>query len=209
MKETIDLLNVIKELLIPISTLILVIAIVKPIRKILTNAHERAIRVKTGNNEIEVGELIKQQNAIIGEFARDIAVNDSNDNESSTTENNRILWVDDFPNNNFAITELLRNQGYFIDYALSTAEALVCLNRAKYDLVISDMGRIENGTNNPNAGIELVKLIREKNNKMRIVIFTSVENAKKKKQEVDGLKIKMTSSSSRLIAYVYSQNNDH
>ena len=61
-----------------------------------------------------------------------------------------ILWVDDHPENNASIVELLSNYGVDVEVALTNAEALAQLTRhpKRYDVLISDMGR----DNEPAAG---------------------------------------------------------
>ena len=71
-----------------------------------------------------------------------------------------ILWVDDFPGNNAALTEALRSRQIAVDIALSTSEALQWLDRRTYGLIISDMARREDGKNNQEAGIELIRAVR-------------------------------------------------
>ncbi len=60
---------------------------------------------------------------------------------ASLFEGLRILWVDDVPSNNVNESEILRQLGVRLDLALSSSEAARKLDSAKYDFVISDMGR--------------------------------------------------------------------
>ena len=57
--------------------------------------------------------------------------------------------------------------------ALSTKEGFEKFQNISFDLVISDMGRTENGRYNPLAGIELIKQLRLLNTTVPIFIFSS------------------------------------
>jgi len=85
----------------------------------------------------------------------------------------RILWVDDVPANNAIQIEKLMSDGVWVDVASETEQAIEMFDHTKYDLVISDMGRLEGGVSRPDAGILLARKIRKQNNDITIVIFTT------------------------------------
>lgn len=69
-----------------------------------------------------------------------------------------ILWVDDKPQNNKYEIGRLEDAGYEVTKAPSTDEAKAQLNNGpKPMLVISNMGRLENGNYNSEAGLDLLK----------------------------------------------------
>jgi PleD family two-component response regulator len=51
----------------------------------------------------------------------------------------KILWVDDQPDNNIAVKEVLQSLGILIRLATSTEQAMDILFSEEFDLVISDM----------------------------------------------------------------------
>jgi CheY-like chemotaxis protein len=53
----------------------------------------------------------------------------------------QVLWVDDNPTNNESIINVYQRQGVDFDLAINTSQALDCLSRRNYDLIISDMRR--------------------------------------------------------------------
>ncbi len=57
----------------------------------------------------------------------------------------RILWIDDNPTNNIPEIGVLRKLGVLIDLAKSDEEARRQMAGAVYDIVISDMGRVNDG----------------------------------------------------------------
>ena len=68
-----------------------------------------------------------------------------------------ILWVDDYPSNNAFIIDRLEREGVRVRKELSTDAAMVALKEDRFDVVISDLGRVERGHENPFAGLELVR----------------------------------------------------
>lgn len=57
----------------------------------------------------------------------------------------RLLWADDHPENNLPVVELLRRYGASVDTPRSNAEALRLLQSGRYDVVISDVARDNEG----------------------------------------------------------------
>lgn len=90
-----------------------------------------------------------------------------------------ILWVDDHPENNYSLVEVLKDRGIFVTTATSTKEALQKLKNQEYDAIISDMGRQEGRVNNSSAGVELAKSVRSLNRTIPLFIFCSSEAKRK------------------------------
>lgn len=84
-----------------------------------------------------------------------------------------ILWVDDNPLNNVYESSVLRQYGTSIMFARSTEEARAFLRQNNFDLIISDVGRIENGRNNYNAGYELLEELTQRNQDIPLIFYTS------------------------------------
>jgi len=70
----------------------------------------------------------------------------------------RILWVDDHPENNAALIDLLREFKASIDTSRSNKEAFELLRKGQYDVVISDVGRDDE---EPGSGLKGIELARE------------------------------------------------
>jgi hypothetical protein len=77
--------------------------------------------------------------------------------DAAVTEGARILWVDDAPQGNIPERKMLRSLGIMIDLARSSEEGLETLDRADFDLVISNIDR----DGNPEAGVEFLTQMRE------------------------------------------------
>ena len=80
---------------------------------------------------------------------------------------NRILWVDDRPNNNVHERQAFEDQGLHFKLALSTDEAVEILKDEKFAAIISDMGRKEG----PQEGYVLLDKIRNSGDKTPFVIY--------------------------------------
>ncbi len=80
---------------------------------------------------------------------------------------NRVLWVDDHPNNNVHERQALEAQGLEFRLALSTAEAMEILKREKFALIISDMGRKEGAK----EGYVLLDQLRQGGDRTPFVIY--------------------------------------
>ena len=79
----------------------------------------------------------------------------------------RILWVDDHPENNAPIAELLTSYGAHIDTARDNKTALQLLGANAYQAVISDVGR-DHEPGMP--GIDLADEVFRRNG-MRVILF--------------------------------------
>lgn len=80
---------------------------------------------------------------------------------------NKILWVDDRPNNNIYERKAFMSMGLTFDLALSTNEALEYLRSNKYAAIISDMGRKEG----PSEGYVLLEKLRSNNDTTPFFIY--------------------------------------
>jgi CheY-like chemotaxis protein len=90
---------------------------------------------------------------------------------SSRHQNFSILWVDDYPANNAFLVDQFQKEGVEIKLALTTEEGLRCFENDGYDLIITDLGRRENGISNAFAGLELIKKVRKIDKEIPILVF--------------------------------------
>jgi CheY-like chemotaxis protein len=113
----------------------------------------------------------------------------------------RVLWVDDQPENNAYEIQALQSKGISVTTATSTAEGLQQLQPGHYFAAITDVGRVENGSYNAQAGLELVKAIRQADPTIRLYVFTTQSLAKQYEDKLlhAGANA-VTSSSVRLLA---------
>ena len=83
-----------------------------------------------------------------------------------------VLWVDDHPENNALLIEQLQQNGVRVDLAKSTTEALAYLRRRRYGAILSDMGRTENGTDVPDAGMRLLRAVVDSGMNIPVLFYT-------------------------------------
>jgi CheY-like chemotaxis protein len=84
-----------------------------------------------------------------------------------------VLWVDDNPSHNALQLDQLERRGIVVDTARSTREAVQKLTGQRYQLIVSDMERIEGGKPVPNAGLELIRTVRTFDRETPVVIYSS------------------------------------
>jgi CheY-like chemotaxis protein len=84
-----------------------------------------------------------------------------------------VLWVDDHPERNALQVDQLERRGVVVDAVRSTKEALQKLTGQRYQLIVSDMERVENGKPAPGAGLELIRTVRTFDRDTPVVIFAS------------------------------------
>jgi CheY-like chemotaxis protein len=80
---------------------------------------------------------------------------------------NKVLWVDDRPENNVYERQAMESMGLEFTLALSTNEALGTLETRKFAAIISDMGRKEG----PREGYILLRAIRQLDKKTPYFIY--------------------------------------
>jgi CheY-like chemotaxis protein len=84
-----------------------------------------------------------------------------------------VLWVDDNPSHNALQLDQLERRGIVVDTARSTREAVQKLTGQRYQVIVSDMERIEGGKPVPNAGLELIRTVRTFDRETPVVIYSS------------------------------------
>ena len=80
---------------------------------------------------------------------------------STNVAGRRVLWVDDNPSNNTSERRALEALGITVVEAQSTDEAVEALRGGGFDVVISDLRRVEDGAERPEAGIDLARRIHD------------------------------------------------
>jgi len=98
----------------------------------------------------------------------------------------RVLWVDDNPENNAFEIAKLRDDDLQVVQATSTDEAMGILlsGRLEVDAIISDMGRREQGKNQPEAGLTLIQEARGADIQAPIFIYASPRAVARYRDEI-------------------------
>jgi len=92
-----------------------------------------------------------------------------------------ILWIDDKPENNEQHIEVFKSVGVDFELAKTSEEARNKLKLQSFDLIISNMGRPpkENEPDNPEEGINFLKILSKNKNMTPIIVYTKPETQKK------------------------------
>ena len=87
----------------------------------------------------------------------------------------RVLWIDDHPENNVYEIQALQRKNVAVDQVRSTADGLNAVLHATipYDVVITDIGRKENGEDRPQAGLEFIRRMRQQDAKTPVFVYAS------------------------------------
>jgi CheY-like chemotaxis protein len=95
---------------------------------------------------------------------------------SNATTPRSVLWVDDAPENNAIFIDQLQRADVRVDLARSTGEGLALLGKRQYGIVLSDMGRAEDGSYVSDAGLRLLREVRATDPATPFVIYSSAKS---------------------------------
>lgn len=107
---------------------------------------------------------------IVGEAAKQGVLHRLERNED-LLRNARLLWVDDHPENNDSVAALLGRFGAKIDTPRTNDEAMRLLRGTRYDVIISDVARDNEGPDSDLKGIELANEVFQRFGQ-KIILFT-------------------------------------
>lgn len=126
-------------------------------------------------------------------------------NGSGFVQHSRVLWVDDNPDNNALIIAGLGQDRFTFDLAGSTEEALQKLSSKEYDLVVTDMGRVESKNFNPAAGTDLLRELVKLPRRPKAAVFSSREGLQRFGEEARKLGADyLTNSPTEIANYIRS-----
>jgi len=119
-------------------------------------------KLPSGNIDSEIAQ--EQLNAIVEMVSKTKPKEKSGNIEKWK---NKILWIDDRPENNVYERQAFEAEGIEFNLALSTNEAIEVLKDKKYAAIISNMGRKEG----PQEGYVLLEKIRKSGDKTPFFIY--------------------------------------
>jgi CheY-like chemotaxis protein len=197
MDATAKLLEAVSTLLWPLIVVAVIMTFRPAVAAIIESAKSRKFTLKIGGQELSMEEASEQQRDLIADLQSQVAdlrkhlqapikaTRDAHVLDASVSQHpgSSVLWIDDHPKNNSYFVEQLQKLGVAVDLAMSTAEGLEKLARRRYSVVISDMGRHEDGHSKPTAGLELLKCIRERDDSLPVVFFCSAHAVRKYRDE--------------------------
>lgn len=178
-------ISAVAALLWPALILIALLMFQNPLRRVIQSAEQRKWTLKVGGQELGMEELSNQQNAMIADLQKQVGVLNkiigdlapsAQESESLAEEPSpahAVLWVDDYPENNALVIDQLQRNAVRVDLAKSTNEALAYLGQRRYGAVLSDMGRTEKGVDVPDAGLRLLRAVRNSGRNIPVLFYTS------------------------------------
>lgn len=187
MSDIAKLLEAIGVLAWPAIIILLILMFRPAIAGLIESAKSRKFTLKLGGQELTMEEASEQQRKLIADLqAQVLEIKKSIEGIAPAAPETpekaapqmppavtSVLWVDDQPKNNSYFVQQLVDRGVNVELAMSTAEGLRMFDKKTYGVVISDMGRTEDGTYKPTAGLELLKVIRERNKTTPFIIYSS------------------------------------
>lgn len=178
-----ELMNAAATLLWPCLAIVVVLMFRDQVAKLLDTARSRRFTVKVAGNELTMEEASEQQQKLLSALQGQILLlQERLDRVASPTgeakfgleptKPSAILWVDDNPKNNATIVAHIRGLGIQVDQARSTSEALSKFEPGRHDRVVTDMGRLEGGGYIRDAGLELLRQVKQLQATVPVIIYT-------------------------------------
>jgi len=196
----------------PIIVILVVVLFTPTVKRILESLTSRGFTVKVGGQELTVSEASEQQRKLITDLQQQVLavksamdsagmeVGTSSPRETLAPVASSVLWVNDQPKDMSYFIELLREHRIDYDIAISTADALQELSQKREVLVVSDIGRVENGEYVPDAGIKFLRAVRQTDPTIPFVFSTTPRGQKEHSKEASELNARVVTSPMELIA---------
>ncbi len=180
-----ETLSSVAALLWPLLVLVVLLLFRRPLLRVVRSAEQREWTLEVGGQKLTMKQLSDQQNVLIVDLQKQVGALSQRLAELTEPQPavesegpapntpNSVLWVDDFPENNAIVLDQLQRSGVRVDLARSTREALGFLGQRHYGAVLSDMGRYEDGAQVSDAGLRLLRAVRDKDSTTPFVIYCS------------------------------------
>ncbi|MCP2259724.1 Response regulator receiver domain-containing protein [Streptoalloteichus tenebrarius] len=228
MAEVASLVSAFASLLWPVLVLTALLLFRGPLARIVRAAAHREVEIEIGGQRLTMRELNHQQNELIQDLQRQVSTLRKALDGAGTApaapetappapacgepvelpaprpegEPFAVLWVDDKPETKALLVEQLRGNGVRVDVTNSTSDAMNLLSRRRYRLIVTDMGREENGSFQPDAGLELLREARDTGVDTPVVVYCMPHNGTQYGVQAHGLgAVGVTSSAVELFDY--------
>ena len=183
-----EIFTAIATLTWPLLVLAALLLFWRPLARLIGSAD---ITVKVGGQTVTIKQLTDQQSELVADLQREVAqlterlaalsqgVDGTPRPETDTSARvpAAVLWVDDNPANNAVLIDRLRGDDVPVDLARSTNEGITMFDRQRHGVVVSDMSRVEGRETVPDAGVRLLKKVRETDPTVPFVIYTGAGHA--------------------------------
>jgi CheY-like chemotaxis protein len=150
----------------------------------------RAFKVKVGGAELSVEQATEQLRRQVTDLQSQVAAQLVERSPAAAAApwpsqgRPTVLWVDDKPEANALEIAKLRDDGVEVLQARSTAEAMDVLTlRRGVQVVITDLGRVEDGEYRPHAGLTLLRQLREAGFEQPVLVYTSARGVERDRED--------------------------
>lgn len=152
----------------------------------------RAFKVKVGGAELSVEQAAEQLRRQVTDLQSQVAAQLVERSPAAAAAaapwpsqgRPTVLWVDDKPEANALEIAKLRDDGVEVLQARSTAEAMDVLTlRRGVQVVITDLGRVEDGEYRPHAGLTLLRQLREAGFEQPVLVYTSARGVERDRED--------------------------
>ena len=164
----IELIRLIPSLLWLVLVVILIGVFYKPIKEELLPRMSgiRAWGLEVELLRMDLDKAVDKQGAEVGQSERTRVLRRA-ERSSGKLRRARILWIDDYPQNNEYERRMMRALGALVDTARDSLEAPSLMARTGYDLVISDIDR----SGIPDEGLRFLEDISKEAPYPRVVFY--------------------------------------
>jgi len=186
-RPTVEIFEAIASIAWPVLVLILFIALYGQIKNLLNS---KQVSIKVAGMELNIGEATSQIADHVLDLEKKVLelkceIDDANGKEIKITAKTkmkdwRILWVTE--NHTFHALEIdfLEKDGVDVIKANTTKEAMEILKdeNDSIDAIITGLSRKENNKNNPKAGLDLLRKVKNAGYSTEVYVMCSPNNVK-------------------------------
>lgn len=187
-----DIIAAVATLTWPVMVLAALIYLLPALRRMLSKSE--SVGIEVGGTRItmqsasdETRKLISDLQDRVNELSAQLErqVTSTIATRSAAPGNSTLLWVDDDPDTSAFERARAKDAGFDVVQADSTNAALKVLGRCRPVVIVSDMGRTENGRFNPTAGLDLLQALRDRGDLTRVVFYSSPRRLAELAQRLD------------------------
>jgi CheY-like chemotaxis protein len=176
------------------------------------------VSIKVGNLELSVQDAAKNIGRSIADLQERLSSLETQQGattpkqssiiENALAENSirsrvpQLIWVDDYPSNNAFLIEAMKDRGIDVTLSLSTEDAIKCITSKHFDFLITDLGRKENGSENPFAGLDLLKRLRAIGSELPVLVFAGKRGLENERILIEAGAEAVTTSGVDVMAFV-------
>ncbi|WFE31218.1 response regulator [Micromonospora sp. WMMD975] len=174
-----DILRAVAMLAWPLLVIVVLVYLLPAARRLLRDSHSVDVEVGGARISLQTAsdktrKLIEDLQDRVNELSALVAASpEPTADVAEPPVSQTILWVDDEPEANVYERARAVDGGYEVVQATSTEMALKLISGTGPTVIVSDMGRMENGRFNATAGLDLVRDLRRQGDQTPVVFYTS------------------------------------